>query len=126
MPREDSRPRKRKFRGNQYSNSAKKSRVLEGVNSNSTELSGQSTSTDTDHNVSASARKIGIQNPQLETQSKENVTGYRFVDMEMLGELFTQMVCKECGKCSCLVLEDEPRERKGSASHLRVRCKDCG
>ena len=74
----------------------------------------------------ASARKIGIQNPQLETQSKSNVTGYRFVDTEMLGELFTQMVCKECGKCSCLVLEDEPRERKGSASHLRVRCKDCG
>ena len=51
MPREGSRPRKRKFRGNQYLNSAKKSRVLEGVNSNSTELSGQSTSTDTDHNV---------------------------------------------------------------------------
>ena len=126
MPREGSRPRKRKFRGNQYSNSAKKSRVLEGVNSNRTELSGQSTSTDTNLNVSASARKIGIQNPQLETQSKSNVTGYRFVDMEMLGELFTQMVCKECGKCSCLVLEDEPRERKGSASHLRVRCKDCG
>lgn len=45
--------------------------------------------------------------------------------MELLGELFTQMVCKECGN-SCLVLEDEPRERKGSASHLRVRCKDCG
>ena len=55
MPREGSRPRKRKFRGNQYSNSAKKSRVLEGVNSNSTELSGQSTSTDTNLNVSASA-----------------------------------------------------------------------
>jgi hypothetical protein len=44
--------------------------------------------------------------------------------MELLGELFTQMVCKECGN-SCLVLEDEPRERKGSASHFRVCCKDC-
>ena len=45
--------------------------------------------------------------------------------MELLGELFTQMVCKECGN-ACLVLEDEPCEQKGSASHLRVRCKDCG
>ena len=27
----------------------------------------------------------------------------------------------------CLsLLEDEPCERKGSASHLRVRCEDCG
>ena len=29
-------------------------------------------------------------------------------------------------RLACLVLEDEPCEQKGSASHLRVRCKDCG
>ena len=57
---------------------AKKSCVLEGV-----VIALLSTSTDTD---TASARKIGIQNPQL-----KSVTGYRFVDMEMLGELFTQI-----------------------------------
>ena len=59
-------------------------------------------------------------------QSKSNVTGYCFVDMETLGKLFTQMVCKECGKCSCLVLEDEPHAQKGSAIHLQVQCKDFG
>ena len=47
--------------------------------------------------------------------------------MEILGQLFQQMVCKECGGSkSCLVLEDKHTERKGSASHLRVRCIECG
>lgn len=46
--------------------------------------------------------------------------------MELLSELFQQIVCKECGDSSCLVLEDKPRERKGSASHLRLRCEGCG
>jgi hypothetical protein len=92
MPRQGSRPRKRKFRGNQLLHSAKKPRVVDSVNNDTTELSEQSTSTEADHTVSASARKIGTQNPQFGTQSKPNVTGYRFIDMELLGELFTQMV----------------------------------
>ena len=114
-----SRPRKRKFRGNQFINAAKKPRVADTAVNNETSVSEQSTST-----VSASARKIGSQNPQLGTQSKPDVTGYRLIDMELL-ELFTQTVCKECFNSS-LVVEDEERERKGSASHLRVRCEDCG
>ena len=89
------------FRGNQFLDSAKKSRVLVSVNNDSTDQSGQQTSTEADYNVSASARKIGIQSPELEMQSNSNVTGYLFVEMELLGELFTQMICKECGKC-CL------------------------
>ena len=40
--------------------------------------------------------------------------------------IFQQLICKECGGSnSCLVLVDKPTERK-SASHLRVRCKECG
>ena len=54
------------------------------------------------------------------------VTGYGFVDMEILSVGFQQMVLKECGNSAGLVLEDNPRKRKGSASHLRVRCETCG
>ena len=71
MPRQGSRPRKWKFRGNLFLYSAKKPRVVESVNNDSmiindtTELSEQSTSTEADHAVSTSARKIGTQNPQV-------------------------------------------------------------
>ena len=70
MPRQGSRPRKWKFRGNLFLYSAKKPRVVESVNNDSmiplgTELSEQSTSTEADHTVSTSARKIGTQNPQV-------------------------------------------------------------
>jgi hypothetical protein len=46
--------------------------------------------------------------------------------MELLGDVFQQMMCKECGSSACLVLEDNPREQKGSAFHLRVRGEACG
>lgn len=122
MPRESARTRKRKFHSNQFTKNAKKNRV-----SDEDKTDGEpSTSSD---NMSASARKIGKQSSTVaegcaEGQSSK-LTGYRFIDMEILSELFQQMVCKECGG-SCLVLEDKPTERKGNASHLRVRCEKCG
>ena len=90
-----------------------------------TDSSGQST--ESCQNTSASARKIGNQNTQHENSPvKSTVTGYRFVDMELLSDVFQQVMCKECGSSACLVLEDNRREQKGSASHLRVRCETCG
>jgi len=126
MPREGSRPKKRKFHGNKFENPVKKARVVESINTDGDSDTGKSDSNDHVEKLSASARKIGTQSSQDRQQSKQSVTGYRFVDMELLSELFQQMVCKECGDLSGLVLEDKPRERKGSASHLRIRCEACG
>ena len=122
MPREGSRVSKRKFYGNRFRDSAKKARL-----ENDSVVPSTSTSVgDSSLNISASARKIGNPCPLNAPPVKATVTGYRFIDMEMLNDVFQQMVCSECGSSCCLVLEDDPRERKGSASHLRVRCQTCG
>lgn len=90
-----------------------------------TDSAGQLSSTESCENISASARKIGQEGLQNESPIKSTVTGYRLVDMELLSDVFQQMKCKECDSSACLVLEDNPRERKGSSSHLRVICKEC-
>lgn len=100
MPRQGSRTKKRKFHGNRFNDSVKKARL-----GSETDSDGQSTSTESCQNISASARKIGSQNPQNESPVKATVTGYRFVDMELLSDVFQQMMCKECGDSACLVLE---------------------
>lgn len=122
MPRKGSRPKKRKFQGNRFSDSSKKARV---VASSNTDSAGQSTSTEAGENRSASARKIHIGSSQNPSQCRPKVTGYRLIDMELLSDVFQLINCKECGESACFVLEDEPRERKGSASHLRLRCEEC-
>ena len=83
---------------------------------------GQSTSS---ASVSASSRKINIVESSNATKEFLNVTGYHFIDMEILSEVFQQVVCKECGESSSLVLEDQKFERKGCASHLRLQCEEC-
>jgi hypothetical protein len=57
--------------------------------------------------VSASTRKINvIESPNWPKESP-NATGYRFIDIEILSEVFQQVVYKECGESSSLVLEDK-------------------
>ena len=126
MPRESTtRSKKRKFRGNRYGNTRETCVVEEEHYPDA----GPSASGETAGTLSASARKIGFQNTERCSTSEEgincNVTGYRLIDMELLSELFQQMPCIECGK-SCLILEENPRERHGCASHLRLRCDECG
>ena len=94
MPRQSARPRKRKFHGNQSVKNAKKNRVSDEDNTD-----GES-STPSD-NLSASARKIYKRSSTVAERCAKDqsskVTGYRFIDVEILGQLFQQMVCKECG-----------------------------
>jgi hypothetical protein len=122
MVREGSRKKKRKFHGNRHVNDVKKPCV---ENIEQPCVSGVSVA-----NLSASARKIGQSCSFDATSSRSKdeqpkITGYRFIDEEILSELFQQMPCKLCGESS-LSLEDDPRERKGCASHLRLRCDKCG
>ena len=117
MGRRPVRLMKRKFRGNQHCDAANNRRVDDGsIQSEDTFLS-------------ASARKIQSESqdrspPNAENKTK-NVTGYRFMDIALLDELFKQMPCPERHK-SALLLEDNPNERYGCASHLRIQCSQCG
>ena len=126
MVREKSRAKKRKFHGNRFDKIVKKRRTNKTIESCVSEdnAGGQSTSNAT---VSASSRKIGVrESPINATKEMPDITGYRFIDMEILTEVFQQVACKECGESSSFVFEDKSFERKGSASHLRLRCKECG
>ena len=116
---------KRRFSGNRFVQNAKKSCTNETHQNcaNSNEADAQSTSS---ASVSASSRKVNVIESPNATKESIHATGYRFIDIEILSEVFQQVVCKECGESSSLVLEDKKFERKGCASHLRLRCEECG
>jgi hypothetical protein len=122
MVREGSRKRKRKFYGNQHVDKAKKISVDSGEE--------PCASSPSVGDLSASARKISqsYSFDAITTSSSDeepNVSGYRLIDVELLSELFQQMPCKFCGSERSLNLEDDARERKGCASHLRLHCGKC-
>ena len=58
-------------------------------------------------------------------EEEATITGFRFVDMELLGTAFSAMRCADCGEFSIVLLENH-LERKGCASSLRVFCENCG
>lgn len=51
------------------------------------------------------------------------ITGYRLVDVELLGRVFSSLRCADCG---CFTLTENTISRKGCASELRVLCHNCG
>ena len=59
------------------------------------------------------------------SQEEATITGFRFVDMELLSTAFSSMSCAQCAHFT-LVLSENHLERKGCASSLRVFCKNCG
>lgn len=122
MAREKFRARKRRFHRNKFVKSAKKARTNENPQRCPANTDGESSTSQTD---SASSRKINLNLPDRAKQDQPEVSGYRIIDLEILSEVFLQTNCKECGNSSCLKLEDKSFERKGSASHLRIRCDQC-
>jgi len=54
-----------------------------------------------------------------------NVTGYRFVDVEILTEIVAMLCCPECKKYN-LHLHENFTEKKGFASLLFIECLQCG
>ena len=122
MGREKSRAKKRRFQGNKFVKIAKKARTTENPQCCPANTDGQPSTSGTN----SASRKISLNLSDRAEQDQPEVTGYRFIDLEILSEVFLQTSCKECGNASCLVLEDKSFERKGSASHLRIRCDQCG
>lgn len=124
-PTDRRRPKKRKFQGNQHTNCDMFSDRDDSVSGESKSCSEESA-----RGLSSSARKIPLSDPQemnegVTESNKSNVSGYRFIDMEVLSELFEQMPCKECGEFKLMFAEDS-LQRKGCASSLRIACENCG
>ena len=119
MPRDYQRKKKRTFSGNRYCTKPTKKARVENVNDST---QSEASTSNSGLNTSASERKIGSHNILDSSKKATNVSGYRFIDMELLYEFVSHEVCRKlCGE-SRLVLEDNEHGRKGCASHLRARC----
>ena len=120
MPRNSGRSRKRKFMGNQFMSDRDKPKKSKRSGASTS----KSASEKSERRISASARKIG--SGSLTTNRKQsNVSGYRFVDIDILGEVFEEMICKECFDKN-LVFSELAFKRRGCASFFRLFCKSCG
>lgn len=119
--------KKRKFVANQFRKTPTKRRNISEEDRD--EVHGESSSTSQTTSTSASARKIPIATPVFPVitsrkDPKENVSGFRFVDMAILSGIFELLPCKECQQCNLELLEDTGR-RKGCASYLYLACSTC-
>ena len=57
--------------------------------------------------------------------NKSEVSGYRFINLEVLGTIFKLLPCKECHECHLKLIEDDSH-CIGCASCLSVWCSSCG
>ena len=118
MGRTGQRTRKRKFQGNQHSERPTKAQRCDLKDS---ESKFQNT-----NNQSASQKKIEAKvEVKEEKNAYSNLTGYRFMDMEILATVFSLMQCDNCGE-SNIQLSEISFQRHGCASCLRVLCMSCG
>jgi len=136
MPKfESQRRKKRRFCGNRFVNTATKEPTgLEGGPRGSKE----SLVSDEDQTNLHTPRSVSFRKLQLNTQEKPEskleeesihdpeptITGFRFIDMEILADIFTDVNCKECGEAGLLFMEDD-LNRKGCASSLHLICNRC-
>ena len=77
--------------------------------------------------TSASATKIGLVDKASAPSSTSEceLSGYRIIDVDILGNIFKSMPCKECLECKLKLVEDDTK-RMGSASCLSFYCSSCG
>ena len=123
MPRDSSRPLKRKFRGNQFSQPKEKSPKSE-LKEDDEQI---------DRTLSASSKKLRPKKPKTENKEaksevkneKPDISGYRLVDMEVLASVFELIRCRDCGKLS-IILSEVSFKRKGCSSCLRLFCTSRG
>ena len=149
MPRvkQRSQPRKkRKFCGNQHTkvlDSAEGNKSVEASARESlhldegkplrpiseTSFSGNDETTlSSNYSSTASFRKIqdiqGVSCSTPKTESRQPITGYRFMDMDILANIMSSFLCPAC--CNhTLLLKENFSEKMGLASSLEVAC-ECG
>ena len=69
---------------------------------------------------SVSSRKV----QEIPSLTKENISGYRIIDMELLSNVFEELCCPKCSQPNLLFSENNCK-KKGSSSMLTLNCS-CG
>ena len=119
---------KRRFSGNQHSNSKRKEQ--EKIEEDAT-VKGRGRPSTTESKLSISSKKISDLDKPKPSELKEdvlddlNITGFRLLDMELVSQAFSSLRCAECGNFQVTLMENH-FERKGCASSLRLLCENCG
>ncbi|XP_068672674.1 uncharacterized protein [Montipora foliosa] len=133
MPKHRTKRRpKRRFLGNQFSKPATAIAIKSDTNEDNQpkeEACGLG-SPDSSEAIkkSVSSKKLLTKGDLIEEKpftQEPTITGFRFVDMEILSSAFSAMRCADCGDFG-LVLSEKYCQRKGCASSLRVLCESCG
>ena len=105
--------KKRKYSGNQFETTAKKATVPD---------QNQMTKAST----SASAQKISATIPTVPAEKeRENVSGFRVVDVEILKGTIELLPYPSCLQCGLQFFEDDDK-RMGCASYINLSCSLCG
>lgn len=56
---------------------------------------------------------------------KQSIQGFRFVDMQIMQDIISDLCCPQCYEVGTLYMEETSDKKKGLSSHLTVTC-DCG
>ena len=96
MTRNYSRKRKYKFHGNQFSKEKKKSCTEQPVN--------RGDNVEVVEGLSASAKKVHLPNSPQVNCSQSCTSGYRMVSLEVLANVFQQVVCSGVVSNCCILL----------------------
>ena len=104
--------------------------VNTSVNSDSSVVNSESFNanneyTNLSNTCTASEKKIEDIQVTSALANKEQITGYRLVDMKILSFIFSELGYPECCKCE-LNLREAFLRKKGLASCLLLTCKNCG
>ena len=123
--------KRKEFCGRKVVESENKSiNVITDVNSDSSVIKSESLnvnneSTNLSNRCTASEKKIKNIQVNSTLVNKEQITGYRLVDMEILSFIFRELGCPECCKCK-INLRETFLKKMGLASCLSLTCKHCG
>ena len=100
--------------------------VHNDVNSgNTSSVNNSFDSLSTSMNSTVSLRKVKVIECST-PNSTEKITGYRFMEMEVLFNVISILSCPDCSSAKTLSLSEKIGDRKGFASSLNIHCNSCG
>ena len=119
---------KKRFCGNQHTKvemeAEQQQQTDQNISSDQTDQNLSSNHINDTPNETVSGSKVEHISTDTPKHSDPIITGYRFIDVEILSDIITILCCPEC-KSSGLTLHENFNQKKGFASLLLLKCK-CG
>ena len=125
-----SRKRKRRYQGNQFINNNKKTSISPAINSTEFSNPGAPNNTEKGLNISASSIDTSVSHSKVEhfeaatPKQHEIITGFRFLDMEILAGIIEVVCCPVCKRNDVRLCEQLSR-KQGICSLLQIKCGYC-